>query len=107
MDWQDKLKQLLPAGYAPQAPDAAPAEQGPAQRGPLTVTVDRRRKGKIATIVSGFTIPDADIDALASKLKKRLGCGGAARGGEILIQGDRPAEVAAALRALGFAKVKV
>ncbi len=47
------------------------------------------RGGKMATIVTGFTMNDDEIEALASKMKSSLGTGGSARGGEILIQGDK------------------
>ncbi len=60
------------------------------------------RKGKAATIVAGFTLPDDEVEGVARQLKTRLGCGGSARGGEILIQGDKRREVAEALSALGF-----
>lgn len=60
------------------------------------------RKGKAATIVAGFTLPDEEVEGVARQLKTRLGCGGSARGGEILIQGDKRREVAEALSALGF-----
>lgn len=60
------------------------------------------RGGKTATIVSGFTIDDDAVASVAAALKKRLATGGSARGGEILIQGDRRADVIDALRALGF-----
>lgn len=57
------------------------------------------RAGKPATIIEGFD-PDDDSEALevARRLKQRLGCGGSARGGEILLQGDRREKAAALLR---------
>lgn len=47
------------------------------------------RGGKMATIVTGFTMSDDEIAQLASKMKSSLGTGGSTRGGEILIQGDK------------------
>ena len=92
----------LPAGEETQ--EEAKAEAKPASR-QLCVSMERKgRAGKTATIVEGFS-PDDDIAAIASKLKTRLGTGGSARGCEILIQGDRRADVAAILRELGH-KVK-
>lgn len=66
------------------------------------------RGGKKATIVAGFPdgMEDDDIAALASRLKQKLGAGGSARGGEILIQGDRRADLKKALEELGW-KVRV
>lgn len=51
------------------------------------------RAGKQATILSGFDGSDDELQNLASDLKRKLGTGGSARGGEILIQGDRRKEV--------------
>ncbi len=63
------------------------------------------RGGKTATIVEGFEISDEEVDEIARTLRKRLGTGGSARGGEILIQGDRKADVVKLLKEMGF-KVK-
>lgn len=61
------------------------------------------RAGKPATILEGFD-PDDDTEALdvARRLKQRLGCGGSARGGEILLQGDRRQQAAQLLRDMGY-----
>lgn len=64
------------------------------------------RAGKPATILDGFD-PEDDKEALdiARLLKQKLGCGGSARGGEILLQGDRRQQAATLLRGMGY-KVK-
>ena len=49
-----------------------------------------------------FTLDDGGVADVAARLKKRLGTGGSARGGEILIQGDCAAKAAEALRSMGF-----
>lgn len=78
----------------------------PAQPSPLLITYERKgRGGKQATIISGFECDDERLRDIASTLKQRLATGGSARGGEILVQGDRRADVAALLRSMGF-KVK-
>ena len=67
--------------------------------------VDRKgRGGKTATIISGFTLDDEEIAEIAARLKKSLGVGGSARGGEILIQGDRKNDVLNLLRQQGLIK---
>lgn len=87
----------LPAGD-----DTPVTESTVNDRQTLVVSMERKgRGGKTATIISGFTWPDNRIAELASTLKSRLGTGGAARGGEILIQGDRRADVASLLRKQG------
>lgn len=69
----------------------------------LDIVLDRKgRKGKSATIIEGFTISDDEVEALAARLKRQLGTGGSARGGEILVQGDRRTDVLRFLTAEGF-----
>lgn len=77
----------------------------------LTLFYEKKgRAGKPTTIITGFN-PDSDAhismaDLLASTLKKKLGCGGSARGGEILLQGDRRESLRQLLPSLGYTKVK-
>lgn len=103
MDWKDVLGQLrqdpaLPGGEA-QAPEA-PA---PEAKDTLRVLIDRKgRKGKVATIVGGFTVGDDEVAEIAAMLKRKLGVGGSSRGGEILIQGDAAERVRTLLRELGY-----
>lgn len=69
----------------------------------LDIIYERKgRAGKSATIISGFTMADDDVEALASDLKRTLGTGGSARGGEILIQGDRRDDVLRLLTEKGY-----
>lgn len=69
----------------------------------LSIVLERKgRGGKQATIVTGFVADDEAVKQVASQLKRKLGVGGSARGGEILIQGDFRQRVAEELRALGF-----
>jgi len=48
----------------------------------------KNRAGKIATIIKGFQGTDDDLKALAKELKTLCGVGGAAKEGEIIIQGN-------------------
>ena len=104
-DWRDKLSQLkadLPEGDGDPtpAPETAP-DSRKADR--LDISGERKgRSGKVATIIAGFTCPDDEVAAVATRLKQQLGAGGSARGGEILIQGDRAKDVLARLTAMGF-----
>lgn len=111
MDWKDALASLagLPEGEST-AETAQTETDGrtdtPSRRETLHVVVEKKgRGGKTATIVEGFQCSDEEIDGIARELRKKLGAGGSARGGEILIQGDRRDDVARMLRDLGF-KVK-
>lgn len=90
MDWKDVLGQLREDPSLPEGEDIQQADpEKRRQTDTLRVVVDRKgRKGKVATIVEGFTIPDERVAEIASMLKRQLGVGGSARGGEILIQGN-------------------
>jgi translation initiation factor 1 len=46
------------------------------------------RKGKGVTVITGLGLPPNELDALATELKKRCGCGGSSGDGRIEIQGD-------------------
>lgn len=104
MDWKsslDALRSSLPEGEA--IPEPAPAESGEKQQGRLDIEYDRKgRKGKPATIISGFTLSDEAVAEVARQLKQKLAVGGSSRGGEILLQGDKRREAAALLTSLGY-----
>ncbi len=105
MDWLDKLQQFrdmnpdLPEG--PETVEETP--QGPLQKARLDISVERKgRAGKTATLVTGWEIPDDSLLDVAAVLKKKLGTGGSARGGDILIQGDRRTDVLRCLTEMGY-----
>jgi translation initiation factor 1 len=60
------------------------------------------RAGKGVTTVTGLPLAVADIDALATRLKKRCGSGGTVRDGVIEIQGDHRDVVVGELIKLGL-----
>lgn len=105
-DWKDLLGAMRDS--LPPAPEEEPAEatsESPAgvQKEPLHITVERKgRKGKTATIIEGFLCDDDTLEQTARTLKQRIGTGGSARGGEILLQGDWKDRAADALRSLGY-----
>jgi len=107
-DWKAKLSGILAgtpglpdAPDTPELTDAPDTPVKPAKFPRLDIILDRKRAGKTATIIAGFA-EDADIKGMAAQLKQKLGTGGSARGGEILIQGDRRADVGKILTAMGY-----
>lgn len=111
MDWKDALASLsgLPEGKDSQAsqPDnnttGVPDNPTQKQKSALHVLIEKKgRGGKTATIIEGFEISDDEIDEIGRTLRKKLGTGGSARGGEILIQGDRKIDVINLLKGMGF-----
>lgn len=104
-DWRDALGALLPEDFTAEEESSPAAADTPVDKAILHVEISRKgRGGKVATIVSGFSDSTSDdaIDELAAMLRRCLGTGGSARGGEILIQGERRDAVIAALKALGY-----
>ena len=63
------------------------------------------RKGKTVTTVTGVPVKDAELKALAGRLKKRCGVGGSVKQGVIELQGDHRDTVVEVLRAEGFTVV--
>lgn len=72
----------------------------------IQVTLDRKKYGKIVTIVSGFD-SGIDIKKIAKGLKEELACGGTFRENEVELQGDHSKKVKAALMKLGFAEESI
>lgn len=111
IDWKDALGKAFNVQPQEASDDEATApstdDRGDAlqQQGKtrLDIVLERKgRGGKQATIVTGFTCDDEALKEVASTLKRRLGVGGSARGGEILIQGDFRQRVLDELTSMGF-----
>jgi translation initiation factor 1 len=74
-------------------------------RPPSRVKVRREtagRRGKAVTTVSNVPLGDAELKALAGRLKKRCGVGGSAKDGVIELQGDHRETVVEVLHADGY-----
>ncbi|MEA2056078.1 MAG: stress response translation initiation inhibitor YciH [Candidatus Thermoplasmatota archaeon] len=68
----------------------------------ITIAVDKRRYGKMMTIVEGIDSHDLDINALVTKLKSKCACGGTIKGNIIELQGDHRSKVKETLEQMGF-----
>ena len=104
-DWKARLGMVYSTnpdfeydtGEEPEAETLPPARQN------LRVWLDRKqRAGKVVTLVRGFVGRDDDLQKLARLLKTRCGVGGAAKEGEILIQGDHRDRVVEILTRAGY-----
>jgi len=72
---------------------------------PVPVRVGREtngRGGKGVTVITGLRLSVAELEAIAGELKRRCGCGGTVKDGNVEIQGDHRDTIVAALRARGF-----
>lgn len=73
----------------------------------LYVSIDRKQRGgKEVTLVEGFVGPEDDLKELAKFLKSKCGVGGAAKDGDILIQGKHKDKVYDLLVGKGYSVKK-
>lgn len=81
----------------------AESETLPRQQQPLRLNMERAgRGGKTVTLVKGFVGSEADLNALCKLLKQKCGVGGAAKEGEIIIQGDHRQRLLEILKKEGY-----
>ncbi|KLN96688.1 stress response translation initiation inhibitor YciH [Moellerella wisconsensis] len=64
------------------------------------------RKGKGVCVITGLDLDDSALAKLAAELKKKCGCGGAIKDGNIEIQGDKRDLIKQLLEGMGH-KVKL
>lgn len=68
----------------------------------ITVRSEKRKFGKLITVVEGINDKSIDLKDLAKKLKSKLACGGTAKGGTIELQGNHVQKVKIYLVEFGF-----
>ena len=104
-DWKDRLGMVFSTNPEFEYTNEGEEVQdtlSPTQQN-LKVWLDRKhRAGKVATIVKGFVGKDDDLTALAKLLKTKCGVGGAAKDGEVIIQGDHRDRVMTILTQAGY-----
>ncbi|SHF92781.1 translation initiation factor 1 (eIF-1/SUI1) [Bacteroides luti] len=73
----------------------------------LRVAIDKKnRGGKVVTLITGFVGTEEDLKTLGKLLKTKCGVGGAAKDGEIIIQGDFKLKIVELLKKEGYVKTK-
>lgn len=68
----------------------------------IVIRSDKRRYGKIVTVVEGINTSDINMDELARTLKTKCAAGGTIKGGNIELQGDHVKKVQKVLAEMGF-----
>jgi translation initiation factor 1 len=68
----------------------------------ISILVDKRRYGKMMTIIDGINPHELDINSLISNLKTICACGGTIKDGKIELQGDHRNKVKESLEKMGF-----
>jgi len=72
----------------------------------ITVKIEKRKFGKITTVISGLG-KEVNIKDLAKKLKNNLACGGTIKGSTIELQGDHRKNIKEELIKLGFKEEQI
>jgi len=72
----------------------------------IKVTTDKKRYGKVVTIVTGFD-SGVDVRKIAKTLKNELACGGTYKDEAIELQGDHRKRIKPILVNLGFAEESI
>ncbi len=67
----------------------------------IKVTIDKKRYGKVVTLVTGFET-GIDIKKIAKALKNELACGGTYKNNTIELQGDHRKKIKETLVKIGF-----
>lgn len=69
----------------------------------IAIKREKRKFGKIITVVSGIDPKQINIKEIAKKLKSKFACGGTVKENNIELQGDHVAKTREELINLGFA----
>ncbi|MCD1293506.1 stress response translation initiation inhibitor YciH [Methanocella sp. CWC-04] len=73
----------------------------------VRITTDKRRFGKVATIVDGIDDKDIDLKELSSLLKAKCACGGTIKDRTIELQGDHKEKVREILENIGYSSESI
>lgn len=69
----------------------------------IKIKEEKRKFGKMITVVEGINRKEVDIKDIAKNLKSKLACGGTVKGNNIELQGTHVMKVKSELIRLGFA----
>ncbi len=77
-------------------PQATPASQT------VRVQVEKRKRGKVMTVVRGLAAGENDLPGLLTQMKNLCGAGGTVKDDQIEIQGDHLERIRQALAEIGY-----
>ena len=79
-----------------------PVPRIPPEKQTATLAIEKRRKGKVVTVVRGLPAEGNDLAGLLTQLKTGCGAGGALKDSDIEIQGRQLERVRELLRGIGY-----
>lgn len=109
-DWKDRLNVVFSTNpdFSYDKEDTEPIDELPKEQQLLRIELDKKnRKGKSATIITGFVGSREKLQELEKLLKTKCGTGGSSRDGEILLQGDFRQKTLEILHNEGYAKARI
>jgi translation initiation factor 1 len=109
-DWKDRLNVVYSTNPDFQYETAGKEELDtlPKEKQQLKISLDKRnRGGKMVSLIIGFVGKEEDLQALGKLLKVKCGVGGAAKDGEIIIQGDFRKKLLELLHKEGYIKARM
>ncbi len=109
-NWKDRLGTVYSTNkdYDYQYDSEEEQETLPPEEQNLRVLLDRKqRKGKTVTLIEGFIGTEEDLKALAKSLKVKMGVGGSAKEGLIVIQSDQRYKIMSLLKDQGYSTKRV
>jgi translation initiation factor 1 len=74
----------------------------PPEKQTARLAVEKRKKGKIVTVVRGLAAEENDLPALLGRLKAACGAGGTVKDDLLEIQGDHLERVRGLLAGIGY-----
>ena len=74
----------------------------PPEKQTARITVEKRPKGKVATVIRGLKVADNDFPALLTAFKGACGAGGTIQGETLELQGDHAARLKKLLTDRGY-----
>lgn len=74
----------------------------PPEKQTARLQVEKRKRGKLVTVVRGLSATDSDLPNLLKRLKDECGAGGTLKDNVIEIQGDQQERVRQSLRQTGY-----
>jgi len=83
--------------------ELTPANSDPPKDQRASIRLEKRKGGKMVTVISGLEHPANDLPALCAELKTKLGAGGSVQGRTLEIQGAKGEEIKQLLTGKGMA----
>jgi len=73
----------------------------------IKIRLETRKFRKAMTLIDGLDSKDIDLGRLAQKLKTHCACGGTAKNGQIMLQGEQKEKVKQFLIQIGYPKENI